>query len=56
MFGPKAKENEEIRGLLNAGHRRGAVAGRCVVKGKEIVTEEFASLLGSGSRWPRLAA
>jgi len=28
VFGPKAKENEEIRGLLNAGHRRGAVAGR----------------------------
>ena len=25
VFGPKAKENEEIRGLLNAGHRRGAV-------------------------------
>jgi hypothetical protein len=23
VFGPKAKENEEIRGLLNAGHRRG---------------------------------
>ena len=41
VFGPKAKENEEIRGLLNAGHRRGAVAGRCVVKGKEIVTEEI---------------
>jgi Protein of unknown function (DUF3631) len=41
VFGPRAKENEEIRGLLNAGHRRGAVAGRCVVKGKEIVTEEL---------------
>jgi hypothetical protein len=41
VFGPKAKENEDIRGLLNAGHRRGAVAGRCVVKGKEIVTEEI---------------
>ena len=41
VFGPKAKENEEIRGLLNAGHRRGAVAGRCVVRGKEIVTEEI---------------
>jgi hypothetical protein len=33
VFGPKAKDNEEIRGLLNAGHRRGAVAGRCVTKG-----------------------
>lgn len=41
VFGPKAKDNEEIRGLLNAGHRRGAVAGRCVVRGKEIVTEEI---------------
>jgi hypothetical protein len=25
VFGPKAKENEELRGLLNAGHRRGEV-------------------------------
>jgi hypothetical protein len=41
VFGPKAKENEEIRGLLNAGHRVGAVAGRCVVKGKIVVTEEI---------------
>jgi hypothetical protein len=41
VFGPKAKENEEIRGLLNAGHRRGAVAGRCVVHGKKVETEEI---------------
>jgi hypothetical protein len=41
VFGPKAKDNEEIRGLLNAGHRRGAVAGRCVVKGKQVETEEI---------------
>lgn len=41
VFGPKAKENEEIRGLLNAGHRKGAVAGRCVVRGKNIETEEI---------------
>jgi hypothetical protein len=41
VFGPKARDNEEIRGLLNAGHRRGAVAGRCVVKGKLIETEEI---------------
>ena len=41
VFGPKAKNNEEIRGLLNAGHRRGAVAGRCVVKGKRVETEEI---------------
>jgi hypothetical protein len=41
VFGPRAKDNEEIRGLLNAGHRRGAVAGRCVVRGKTIETEEI---------------
>lgn len=41
VFGPRAKENEEIRGLLNAGHRRGAVAGRAVMRGKTVVTEEL---------------
>src|SRR5262245_59746058 len=41
VFGPKAKENEDIRGLLNAGHRRGAVAGRCVGHGKTVKTEEI---------------
>jgi hypothetical protein len=43
VFGPKAKENEEIRGLLNAGHRRGAVAGRCVVKGQTVTTEDISA-------------
>ena len=43
VFGPKAKEHEEIRALLNSGHRRGAVAGRCVVRGKIIETEEISS-------------
>jgi len=41
VFGPKAKDNEEIRGLLNAGHRRHSVAGRCVVRGKQVFTEEL---------------
>ncbi len=41
VFGPKAKDNEEIRGLLNAGHRKGAVAGRCVTHGKRVTTEEL---------------
>ncbi len=41
VFGPKARDNEEIRGLLNAGHRRDAVAGRCVVRGKQVFTEEI---------------
>jgi hypothetical protein len=54
VFGPKAKENEELRGLLNAGHRRGAVAGRCAVKGKETVTEEipaYAAVALAGIGW-----
>jgi len=41
VFGPKAKDNEDIRGMLNAGHRRGATAGRCVVRGKIVDTEEL---------------
>ena len=41
VFGPKARDNEEVRALLNAGHRRGAVAGRCVVRGNIIETEEI---------------
>jgi hypothetical protein len=41
LFGPRAKDNEEVRGLINAGHRRGATAGRCVVRGKVIETEEL---------------
>ena len=41
VFGPKAKENEELRAFLNAGHRRGAVAGRCVVRGKTVETEDL---------------
>ena len=54
LFGPRAKDNEEIRGMLNAGHRRGAMAGRCVVHGKTITTEELpaycaVALAGLGS-------
>jgi hypothetical protein len=41
VFGPKAKENEELRAFINAGHRRGAVAGRCVVRGATVFTEEL---------------
>lgn len=33
-------DNEDIRGLLNAGHRKHSVVGRCVVHGKRIETEE----------------
>jgi hypothetical protein len=41
VFGPKAKEHEEVRGMLNAGHRRGAVAGRCTVRNGVVLTEEL---------------
>lgn len=41
LFGPRAKDNEDIRGMLNAGHRKGAVAGRCVVRGVTVATEEL---------------
>jgi hypothetical protein len=41
LFGPKAKENEDIRGLLNAGHRRGATAGRCEIYGKTVICVEY---------------
>ena len=43
VFGAKAKEHEELRALLNSGHRRGAVAGRCVVRGATVETEEISS-------------
>jgi Protein of unknown function (DUF3631)/Domain of unknown function (DUF3854) len=43
VFGPKAKENEDIRALLNSGHRKGAMTGRCVIKGKAVETEELPS-------------
>ena len=41
VFGPKARDNEETRGLLNAGYRKHSVAGRCTVRGKEVFTEEL---------------
>jgi hypothetical protein len=43
VFGAKAREHEELRALLNSGHRRGATAGRCVVRGRIVETEEISS-------------
>jgi hypothetical protein len=54
IFGPKAKDNEDIRGLLNAGHRRGATTGRCVVRGATVCTEElpaYAAVALAGLGW-----
>ncbi len=41
VFGAKAKEHEELRGLLNAGHRRSGVAYRCVGEGTKQTVVEF---------------
>ena len=54
IFGPRAKDNEDIRGLLNAGHRRGATTGRCVVHGSTVIPEEipaYAAVAVAGIGW-----
>jgi hypothetical protein len=43
VFGPRAKDNEEIRGFLNAGHRRSGTALRCVGMGTQQRVVEFPS-------------
>ena len=40
-FGTKAREHEELRGLINAGHRRGAQAFRCVGDPKKMEVRAF---------------
>jgi hypothetical protein len=40
LFKGRGPAVEDIRALINAGHRRGAKVGRCVVRGKSIETEE----------------
>jgi hypothetical protein len=54
LFNGKTQAAEEIRGLLNAGHRRGATVGRCVTHGKTITTEEtpaFCAVALAGLGW-----
>jgi hypothetical protein len=41
VFGPRARGNDDIRAMLNAGHRKGATAGRCVTRDGVITTEEL---------------
>jgi hypothetical protein len=43
VFGPKARDHEDIRAFVNSGHRRGAKFGRCVVRGTVVETEEIES-------------
>jgi hypothetical protein len=41
VFRDGADKHEDVRALINAGHRKGAVAGRCVVRGHTVETEEM---------------
>ncbi|QSX75611.1 DUF3631 domain-containing protein [Lysobacter arenosi] len=41
VFGPRAGEHEDLRALLNSGHRRYAKVGRCEVRGNTIVQKEW---------------
>lgn len=41
IFGPKAGEHEDIRGVINAGHRRSGTSSRCVVKGSDVEVVDF---------------
>lgn len=46
VFGPKAGDNEELRGFLNAGHRRGQLTYRCVGDGGNQTVQGFPSYCG----------
>lgn len=42
IFNPKAaKENEDLRALLNSGYRRGATVVRCVGEGRKMTVKKF---------------
>ncbi|NJQ05494.1 DUF3631 domain-containing protein [Streptomyces lonarensis] len=41
IFGPKAGDNEPLRGFINAGHRRGVSVLRCVGEGSNQEAAEF---------------
>lgn len=43
IFGPKAGDNEELRGFLNAGHRRTGVTYRCIGDGGNQSVQAFPS-------------
>ncbi|WP_206318770.1 DUF3631 domain-containing protein [Actinacidiphila epipremni] len=54
VFGPKAGDNEELRGLINAGHRRIGVSYRCVGDGGQQTVQEFpvyAAVAVAGLGW-----
>ena len=55
VFGAKAKEHEDVRGLLNAGYERGAKTYRCLVRGNGQVElegiEAYCAVALAGIGW-----
>jgi hypothetical protein len=41
VFGPKARDREDLRAMLNAGYERGATVPRCVGEGSKLQVKEF---------------
>jgi hypothetical protein len=41
IFGPKARDREDLRAMLNAGYRRGATVDRCVGEGTKLQVKAF---------------
>lgn len=43
IFGPNARGNEDLRAMINAGYRRGAMIGRCYMEKGKVLTEQLAT-------------
>ena len=43
IFGPNARGNEDLRSMINAGYRRGAMIGRCYMEKGKVLTEQLAT-------------
>jgi Protein of unknown function (DUF3631) len=41
VFGPKARDREDLRAMLNAGYERGATVERCVGEGSKLQVKSF---------------
>jgi Protein of unknown function (DUF3631) len=41
VFGPKARDREDLRAMLNAGYERGATVERCVGEGSKLTVKSF---------------
>ncbi len=41
IFGPKSRDREDLRAMLNAGYRRGATVDRCVGEGAKLEVKAF---------------